>query len=90
MMKLFFQSKLLIVLLLIFSVLIQSHIILNEDVLWLVTATQRLLAGGSYVNNFFETNPPLILYLYTPAVLLVKYIHVTIGVAIYSLTFLLG
>ncbi|AKP72320.2 hypothetical protein AVI54_09390 [Piscirickettsia salmonis] len=89
-MKLFFQSKLLIVLLLIFSVLIQSHIILNEDVLWLVTATQRLLAGGSYVNNFFETNPPLILYLYTPAVLLVKYIHVTIGVAIYSLTFFIG
>ncbi|ALA23586.1 hypothetical protein AVI51_10090 [Piscirickettsia salmonis] len=90
MMKLFFQSKLLIFLLLIVSVLMQSHIILNEDMLWLVTATQRLLAGGSYVNNFFETNPPLILYLYTPAVLLVKYIHVTIGVAIYSLTFFIG
>ncbi|OAJ34592.1 hypothetical protein [Piscirickettsia salmonis] len=90
MMKLFFQSKLLILLLLIISVLIQAHIILNEDVLWLATATQRLLAGGSYANNFFETNPPLILYLYTPAVLLAKYTHITIGVAIYSLTFFIG
>lgn len=45
------------------AVVIQAHSYLNWDSLWLMTATERWLSGGTYVQNFVENNPPLILYL---------------------------
>ncbi len=44
--------------------LIQSIILFNWDVSWLMEASNRLLHGGSYAKDFFENNPPLILYEY--------------------------
>jgi len=55
---------------LLFTWNIQSQLILNSDVSWLIHAASRLLSGGTYATDFFETNPPLILYLYTPIVAL--------------------
>jgi hypothetical protein len=46
--------------------------ILNADVAYLLYASNEMLQGGSYIHNFFETNPPLILYLYAPVCLLAK------------------
>jgi len=51
---------------------LQSQLVLNYDVSWLMHAARRLLAGGTYSQDFFETNPPLILYLYLPPVILSK------------------
>ncbi len=51
---------------------IQTTLFLNYDVSWLLEATRRMLAGGTYARDFFETNPPLILYLYLPPVMLSK------------------
>jgi hypothetical protein len=51
---------------------IQSKILLNWDVSWLMHASQRLLNGGTYTNDFFEINPPMILYWYLPPVFLAK------------------
>ena len=48
-----------------FSLTIQSLLFLNWDVASLLYATKLLLAGGSYVNDIFTPNPPMILYLYT-------------------------
>ncbi len=48
---------------------IQNQLFLNYDVGWLLYAAKQLLAGGSYSQHFFETNPPLILYLYFPPLL---------------------
>ncbi|WP_235602849.1 hypothetical protein, partial [Piscirickettsia litoralis] len=79
-----------LILIIIVSFVIQLHIILSNDVIWLMTATARLLSGGSYVQDFFETNPPLILYLYTPAYLLKQYLAIPEEYAVYILTFSIG
>ena len=69
---------------------IQAHILLNQDVSWLMHVTKRLLAGGTYANDFFELNPPLILYLYIPPVLLAKFSSISIIMALRVYVFLLG
>ncbi|MCD6039170.1 MAG: hypothetical protein K0S27_570 [Gammaproteobacteria bacterium] len=51
---------------------IQSLGLLNSDAASLLYDTKLLLAGGHYVKDFFETNPPLILYIYSPVILLEK------------------
>jgi len=43
---------------------LQSQQIFSWDVSWLAEASRRLMLGGNYTNDFFENNPPLILYLY--------------------------
>lgn len=57
--------------------LVLAHIIhslgaLGGDVGSLLYDTKLMLSGGTYVQDFFETNPPMIFYLYTPVVLLAK------------------
>lgn len=39
----------------------------NHDNYWLLIAAGRMLHGGSYLTDFFEVNPPLVLFLYAPA-----------------------
>jgi hypothetical protein len=60
--------------LVVFSLLgmfiMQSSLMLNYDYSWLLLAARRLLSGGMYTQNYFETNPPLILFLYMPPVIL--------------------
>lgn len=46
-----------------FAIFIQYNFILNCDSSWLILAARRLLRGGSYTRDFFETNPPMIIYL---------------------------
>ncbi len=52
------------------SVFLRSTILFNSDVSWLLFVTKQLLAGGSYTKDFFEINPPMILYVYSPVILL--------------------
>ncbi len=47
---------------------LQSQLFLEGDVGFLIHAAKKLAAGGSYSTQFFETNPPMILYLYMPIV----------------------
>ncbi len=58
---------------------------LNSDVSWLLTCTERLLHGGMYSTHFFETNPPLILFLYMPPLILTQLtgINITITAKVY-------
>ncbi|MHB1946581.1 MAG: hypothetical protein ACYCQI_00520 [Gammaproteobacteria bacterium] len=69
--------------------IIQSKFLCNPDVSWFVEASQRMLAGGTYTKDFFENNPPWILYFNIPAVLLVKIFGINqinaIKIYIYSL-----
>ena len=39
----------------------------NHDVFWLFTGFQRLSAGETMLQSFYETNPPLSVFIYTPA-----------------------
>lgn len=60
------------------SAYFQSQLLFNSDVSWLMLAASRMMAGGNYANDFFEVNPPLILYLYVPPVLFSNYFSVFI------------
>lgn len=54
----------------------QSYFLLNCDVSWDMRITTRFLAGGKYVKDFFDTNPPLIFLLYYSPVALSKFFHI--------------
>jgi len=64
---------------------IQGQLLLHFDVSWLTFAASKMMAGGNYINYFLETNPPLILYLYMPLVILKKTLGISVveGVKIY-------
>jgi len=47
---------------------------ISWDVSWLMEVTKRMLHGGQYGLNYIETNPPLILYLYSLPVWLSEHV----------------
>lgn len=49
---------------------------LNTDFGWLFTCLERYLSGGTYTQNFYETNPPLSFLIYLPAYALYAYTNV--------------
>lgn len=65
----FYVSAIIIVLLAYF---IQTRTFFSPDVGYLLHAANQMLAGGKYGLDIFETNPPMILYLYFPACILAK------------------
>ncbi len=74
----------------LFTWFVLSHFLFNSDVSWLLEASRRLLAGGTYSHDFFEVNPPLILYLLSPVALAIKLFalptYTALYLYIYSLT----
>lgn len=64
-----------------FGWFIQQQIIFNRDVSWLLEASSRLFNGGTYTNDFFENNPPWILYVYSLPVFIAKYFYIKINFA---------
>ncbi len=40
---------------------------INTDFGWLLTCLDRFMAGGTYAQDFYETNPPLSFLIYLPA-----------------------
>ena len=55
------------------AIAVQSNIYMISDVSWLLHVTQSFLQGGHYNQDFFETNPPMIIFLYIPPTLLHHY-----------------
>jgi hypothetical protein len=76
----------------IYAVIIQNTMLLNGDVSWDLLATRRLLAGGTYSHDFFDLNPPLILWLYSPVIALIKLLTCSTAFAlklyVFALSFL--
>lgn len=40
---------------------------IDADIGWLLECLDRFMAGGTYTNDFYETNPPLNFWIYLPA-----------------------
>lgn len=72
------------------GIFLQSQLLLNHDVAWFLDAATRLMAGGHYYQNFFENNPPLILYLSIPPVLLHTYLGIHLIISLRLYIFLIG
>lgn len=74
----------------VIAALMQSSIFCNTDARWLLHTTAKFINGGKYYHDFFETNPPMILYLNIPPVLLVKFLHLPLGFIFRAYVFLLA
>lgn len=69
---------------------IQSQLLLSGDVSYLMQAAEQLSLKERYATHIFETNPPLILYLYMPAVWLIKHVSWTPVFALRSYVLILS
>lgn len=69
---------------------LQNSMPLGCDLSWLMLASERMLAGGSYINSYFDPDPPMILYLYAPAVFLKKIFSFSVATAIHFYSFILA
>lgn len=58
--------------------LLASHLYVSSDVSYLLNVTEQLLRGEQYGIQIFETNPPLILYLNIPAVIIAQMTGVSV------------
>lgn len=63
---------------------------LSPDIAWLTIAAERMLHGGNYVQHFFESNPPFILYLLAPIVFLKNVFFFSYVNAIYAYLYALN
>ena len=69
--------------------LIQSQIYIIGDVGYLLHVTDQLLAGEKYGATIFETNPPMIGYLYMPIAILAKIGSLNIALLVIGYVFIL-
>ncbi len=65
---------------------IQGQYIVNGNISWLLMAAERLLSGQDFVQNIYETNPPLSILIYTPHVMLAKILGMPLTVASFYVT----
>src|SRR6185312_4261955 len=67
------------------AIFIQAHLQVHGDVGYLLYTAEQVFSGKLYGKEMFETNPPMILYLYSPVIFLAKLtsISVLIWVRIY-------
>lgn len=70
-----------LLLVMVWAWFIQANTYMNLDTGWFLEATERMLAGGNYTNDFFENNPPWILYLTIPPVIFAKTFSVSLVLA---------
>jgi hypothetical protein len=62
----------------VFAGILHSSLLFCGDNSIELHEAQKLLAGGTYVTDFFDTSPPMILYLFIPPVLVAKYFSLDI------------
>jgi len=65
---------------------LQSEFLLPPDDLWLTQLADIVLHGGNYVSNFFETTPPMAIFIYAPEIYIEKIFSVTriTGLLVYT------
>ena len=66
-----------------------TSLILNWDISWLMTTTERLFEGQLYGEGFFEITPPIINLILFPPWLIHHYFHLNLTICFYSYVTLL-
>ncbi len=65
---------------------VQGQYLVNGNISWLLISAERFLSGGSYLHDFYETNPPLSVLIYTPHVIFAQIANIPLTSASYILT----
>lgn len=68
----------------------QNNLPLHGDVNYLINTANFILSGKKYGIDFFETNPPMILYLYFPVLSLAKLTNFNIAICLKAYVFFLS
>lgn len=68
----------------ILTLTIQLNFPMHNDNVFFIYAAKQWLTGGTYTNNFFDTNPPLIILLNLPVIWIAKITSINIRYAFYS------
>ncbi len=78
------------ILIIIAGYALQKTLIFSPDVNYLIYASSQLWKGGHYGKEIFETNPPMILFLYLPVNFLHQFIFSNIPAALHWYMLMLG
>lgn len=70
------------------AIVLRHVLAASTDVSWLLTAGERVLGGGHLYTDVLETNPPMSVLAYVPAILLSRMMGLTAEVAVDALVFL--
>lgn len=70
------------------AVLLRGFVPANNDVSWLLTAAEQVLAGGKLYSGVIETNPPIAVIAYMPAILIARALGIAAESAVDALMFL--
>ncbi len=74
-----------IILLYLITIPLQQYAIFNWDVAYAIQVANKMLAGGHYYTDFFNSNPPLAFYIYIPVVALEKIVNPIAALQFYIL-----
>ncbi len=87
-------SKIYFITFIIFFILlawfIQNSLFLNWDIAYILQATEKLLQGGTYLDDYFNPNPPMIMFFYLPSLMIHKFLHIHIAKAFFAYIFLIS
>lgn len=61
----------------------EMHASLNSNISWLLICAERIVDGQTMSGSCYDTNPPLSILLYTPFVLLHKFLHLDLPYAVF-------
>lgn len=61
---------------------VRADVPVNHDIAWMLVASARMLAGGSYAADFFDVQMPLAIAIYMPSHLLASLLRVELPTAL--------
>jgi len=82
-------TLLIVMLIGVIAVFIQINALFNMDVSMLMHVSERMFHGGKYGVNIFESNPPMILYIYAAPIWIAKWFSINFILSCRIFVFLL-
>ncbi len=70
------------------AVLLRHTVAANTDVSWLLTVGERVLGGQRLYVDVIETNPPMAVLAYMPAIVIARALHVPAEIVVDALVFI--
>lgn len=76
-----------IILIFLLTAFLKTQFYIDADPSWLMHAAWRMLHGGNYLQNFFEVDPPMAIYLYLIPAWVARIFHIDLLSSLYIYTY---